>query len=806
MNDLRFAFRVLIKSPAFSLIAILTLALGIGANSAIFSVIDTVLLRPLPFKDPERLVMIWNRSGPEELAKDVNSYPDFADFRDQNHSLTSMAAFTRAGAVLNAPGESQELEGLAVSAAIFDVLGVKPMLGRGFTRDEDKPGAPWVMVISYNLWKSAFGGDPAIVGKQVNVSGRSNTILGVMPPGWKFPVEGERIDYLGPIEPAITTAVKQRGSHFLSIVGRLNPGVSLPQAEAELKIIAARLAKQYPDENTGRSVWLDSLHDDIVGDVRPALLILLGAVALVLCIACANVANLLLARAAARSREIAIRTALGASRSRLVRQLLVESFVLAFLGGCAGLLLAWWGVDLLRAFGPDDLPRLNEIAVNSTVCSFTLAVALLSTLVFGLIPAWQIARPQISEALQQGAKGSSSGVHSVRLRTGLVVAQVAVSLLLLAGAGLLIKSFFNLRSTKTGFDSARLLTMDLVLPKVKYPEADQQIRAFAQLLPKIAALPGVQSAGGVNPLPFSGNSRGSTFTIASAPPLAPGNHPAASHLTTAPGYFATMQIPVLAGRAFDERDTEKARQVIIVNEAFARKYFHSANPLNEKVIIDSEEPNPPALDVIGVVANSKHDSLSAEPEPEFYVPFAQAPERRLVIVLRTATPTLSGLDASVRQAVHAFDKDIFVPAFKPMTQLLGAQLARPRFNMMLLAIFAGVAMTLAAIGLYGVLAFGVAQRTREIGIRMALGAQRGDMLRMILRQSLMLVSIGIVVGIAAALGATRLLRSLLYGVQTNDFVTYLIGVVVLGAAALLAAYLPARRAMKVDPMEALRYE
>jgi putative ABC transport system permease protein len=549
-----------------------------------------------------------------------------------------------------------------------------------------------------------------------------------------------------------------------------------------------------------------SLHDDVVGNVRPALLVLLGAVALVLCIACANVANLLLARAAARSREIAIRTALGASRSRIVRQLFAESFLLALLGGGAGLLLAGWAVDLLRLFGPHDLPRISEIAVNTTVVFFTFALAILSTLVFGLVPALQLSRPQISAELQQGAKGSSGGLHGVRMRTALVIAQVAISLLLLAGAGLLIKSFFNLRSTKTGFDPARVMTLELVLPKVKYPQPDQQIRAFAQLLPKLAALPGVQSLGGVNPLPFSGNARGSTFTVAGAPPLALGNHPAASHLTTAPGYFATMKIPLLAGRAFDERDTEKSAKVIMVNEAFARKYFRSGNPLSERVTIDRDDPHSPALEVVGVVGNSKHDSLSAEPEPEFYVPFPQEPERRLVIVLRTAAATLTSLDSSVRKTVHEFDKDIFVPALEPMTRLLGTQLAQPRLNMMLLAIFAGVAMTLAAIGLYGVLAYGVAQRTREIGIRMALGAQRGDMLRMILRQSLVLVSIGIFVGIGAALGATRLLRSLLYGVQANDFVTYFLGVVVLGVAALLAAYLPARRAMKVDPMVALRYE
>ena len=806
LTDLRYAFRMLAKAPAFTTVAIVTLALGIGANSAIFSVVDAVLLRPLPFPHPDELVMVWGTVPHEGGGHDVDSYPDYIDLRQQSKTVKHLAAFTRSGAVLSGNEEARLLQGVAVTSDIFDVLGVSPFLGRRYTRAEDKVDAR-VVVLTYEGWHRSFAGDPKMVGRQVVLSGRSYTILGVMPPGWRFPVQDSAKDFLMPLEPIIPKELTRRGSHSYSLVGRLKSGVSVHTAEAELNTIANRLALQYPDTNFDRHQIVVGLHEDTVGEVRPALTVLLCAVGLVLLIACANVANLLLARATARRREIAIRTALGASRNRIVRQLLAEGLLLAAVGGGAGLLLAWWGIDVLRAFGPRDLPRVADIAVNSTVCGFTFAIALASTIIFALIPAIQASRPDVSQSLQEGGKGAIGGRETHRLRAILVTSQVALSLLLLAGAGLLIKSFANLSATKPGFDPARTFTVAVALPSAKYPDKEQHEQFFAALMPKLAALPGVESVGAAMPLPFSGNGRGSTFTIGGAPPLAAGNHPAAAHLTVTGGYFRAMRIPLLTGRTFDARDKKDGRLVMIVNEAFARQYLGGvASALGREVLIDRDDPDPPPCEVVGVVTDSHHDSLAEQTGPEFYVPHTQEIERRMDIVLRTATPKITGLDAAVRNAINEVGKDLYVPKLQPLDELLARSLAQPRFNMILLGVFAGVAMILAAIGIYGVIAYGVAQRTKEIGIRMALGAQRSDMLTMVLRQGLILVAIGIGIGFVASLGATRLLRTLLYGVAANDFSIYAIVVVLLGAAAFLASYIPARRAMRVDPMVALRYE
>ena len=806
--DFKYALRMLIKTPAFTVIAALTLALGIGANSAIFSVIDTVLLRPLPYPNADELVMLYsNNLKSEPDGRYTSSFPNFHDYRAQSRSFTAMAAYTGAGAVLTGYGEARELSGVAVDGDFFDVVGVKPILGRGFTAEEAKVGAPYVVVIGYGTWQRVFGGNPGIVGQQILFSGRSYTVLGVMPPGWKFPVQDERSDYISALQPLTPDQVTRRGSNFLRVIARLKPDVTLKQAEAEMAPIAARLAEQFPDYNLDRGIRIIPVLEDAVGNVRPALMVLLGAVALVLLIACANVANLLLARAAARSREIGIRTALGASRVRIVRQLLAESFVLALLGGAGGLVLAWWGVDVLRALGPQNVPRLDDVSVNLGVGAFTFGLAVVSTIAFGLVPALQVSRANVSESLQQGSKGSTGGVHGTRVRAFLVVSQVALSLLLLAGAGLLIKSFFNLRATNPGFEAARLFVRDQAIPRVRYSEPDQQRRFYDQLMPKLAALPGVESVSGANPLPFSGNDTGSSFTIAGQPPIAVGNHPDASHLTVFPGYFRTMKVPLRSGRDFDARDTDTAPRVAMVNETFVRRFLPNTNPVGQRILLDQPDgAEPLPLEVIGVVGDTKQSELGEPSRPEFYQPFAQNPNRRMWVVMRTASDRLAGLETAVARAVHEVDPEVYVGEVEPMSALLGQQLARPKFNMMLLGVFAGTAMVLAAIGIYGVIAYSVTQRTREIGIRMALGAQRTQMLGMVLRQSLTVVVIGIAIGLVAAFGATRLLASLLYGVGANDVLTYATVVFLLGAAALLASYIPARRAMKVDPMIALRYE
>ncbi|HKP05402.1 MAG TPA: ABC transporter permease [Chthoniobacterales bacterium] len=809
LTDLKYAFRMLIKAPVFAIIAILTLALGIGANSAIFSVIDTVMLRPLPFKNPDEIVNVWGRYANDKgkVRGNVHSFPDYADLRDQSQSFAAMATYTRTGGTLSLVEDAKALEGLAITPEVFDVLGVQPMLGRGFTREDAKNEADRVVVLTYPLWKSAFGGDSKIIGQKVTISARPHTVVGVMPPGWKFPVEDEHIDYALPLEYLGQQFLTNRGSHFLTVVGRLKPGVSIQTAEAETTAIASRLSKQYPDTNLnfiGTSVV--KLHTDVVGDVRPALLVLLGAVALVLLIACANVANLLLARAASRSREIAIRTALGASRVLVVRQLLCESLLLAVLGGAAGLLLAWWGVDLLGAAGPQGLPHLGEIKVNTTVAAFTFALAIGSTLLFGLIPALQVSRPAVNESLQQGAKGSTGGLHTNRLRAFLVVSQVSLSLLLLAGAGLLIKSFLNLRATNPGFDPVRVLTLSITLPKIRYPEVDQQIRTYDLIMEKIGAVPGVEAAGGVNPIPLGDNQRSQSFMPSGAAPLPRGNHPGASYLLAKPDYFKTMKIPVLQGRDFTRADTKDSPLVIMINEAFAQKHFPGKNPIGQQVMVDQAQNKVDTREVIGVVANTRHDSLAEPQGPEMYIPFAQDPGRSLDIVLRVSSTNLVGLNGDVKRAIHEVDKDTYVPTLEPMTAFVDRHLAQPKFNMLLLAVFAGVAMVLAAIGIYGVIAYSVTQRTREIGIRMALGAQKAQMLGMVLRQSMTLVIIGIVVGFVVALAATRVMATLLYGVGANDVSIYAAVILLLGAAAMLASYVPARRAMKVDPMVALRYE
>lgn len=803
LSHLRYAFRMLIKAPAFSAIAILTLALGIGANSAIFSVVDAVLLRPLPFPKPNELVAVWGKHAPDN-DKETDSVPDYVDLRDQSQTLQNLTAYTRAGAVLTGTEESRELSGVAITSDIFHVLGVSPLLGRAFTRAEDNVDAR-VVVLTHDAWKSLFNSDPNIVGRQINFSFRPYTVLGVMPPGFQFPVEGERAEYFMPLHPLVPDEVNRRNSHFVRLVGRLKPGVTIQQCNAELNAIAGRLAKQYPDSNTDRSELVVGLHNDIVGDVRPALVIILAAVLLVLLIACANVANLLLARATARRREIAIRTALGASRSRIVSQLLLEGFLLALFGALGGLLVAWWGMDLLRVFGPRDVPRLAEIAINGQVWSFTFVVAVCSTLLFALIPALQVTRPNVNESLQEGSRGAV-GPESHRLRALLVISQVALSLLLLAGAGLLIKSFANLRATKPGFEPSHAVTLQLVMPKAKYPDAAQHRQFFEQIMPKLAALPGVEAVGAAMPMPFSGNDRGSTFVIAGQPPIAPGNHPWASHLTITPDYFKAMRTLLMAGRSFNSHDTKDSTPVVIVNDAFARKFLGGGNALGQRIVLDQADNKTITLEVVGVVTSSRHESLAIEAIPEFYIPAAQDPARRMDVVLRTSRVEASGLENAIRNVVHEFDKDIFVPNLDTLEKRVGVTLAQPRFNMMLLGTFAAVAMVLAAIGIYGVIAYGVAQRTKEIGIRMALGAQRTDMLRMILRQSLTIVGIGLAVGLVSALAVTRLMASLLYGVSANDMSIYAVVLLLLATAALLASYFPARRAMNVDPLVALRYE
>jgi putative ABC transport system permease protein len=810
LSDFKYALRMLVKSPVFTIIAVVTLALGIGANTAIFSVVDTVLLRPLPFPNPDQLAMIWTiipRSG-DEL--NPHSYPDYVDYREQSRSFGAMAAYTGTTSTLRTDQDSQLLRGLAASADIFRVLEAAPFIGRGYTREEDAPGAPRVVVIGYGLWQRAFGGDRQIVGKQIKLSAEDYTVVGVLPPGWKFPVQGKETGFLLPLARFISPeALQQRGAHYLSVVARLNDGLSVREAHSELQTIAARLAQQYPGSNAGRGAKVISLRNDIVDAARPVLLILLGAVGLVLLIACANVANLLLARAATRQHEIAIRAALGASRTRIVRQLLAECFLLSVLGGSAGMLLGWWGVDLLATFPPKDLPRFEELRINASVTAFTLILAILSTFVFGLAPALQISAFNLQNALQEGAKAATRGVHSQRWRNAFVVIQVAISLVLLAGAGLLIKSFWNLRGTDPGFDASRVQTVSLSLPKIRYRETEQATQFCERLLAMLAVVPGVEAVGAGNPIPFGGGTWTRAFTIVGQPAPPSGQERAAERMNVDGNYFTAMKIPLRVGRTFSSRDGKDAPLVVVINETFARQFFQGVNPLGQELIMGTDPADPnPRREIVGVVGDTRHNALAQPPVPEMYLPFQQqeGTPQYLDVVLRTSAPNPAGLDAMIRNAVHAIDRELYVPKVQPLSKMLSASLAQPRFNMSLVGLFACVAMILAAIGIYGVIAYNVAQRTKEIGIRMALGAQRRDMLQMVLWQSFSLVGIGLLAGLLSALALTRLMTSLLYGITAHDLSIYAIVMIVLSSAALLASYFPARRAMQVDPMVALRYE
>ena len=685
------------------------------------------------------------------------------------------------------------------------------MLGRAFNRADDQPGATRVIILGYELWQKRFAGDPKVIGREANLGNRVHTIIGVMPRGWKFPVQREDVDYITPLVPILANSMPivftHRGAHLLTVVGRLKTGVDFRQATADLQTVAAQLAQQYPDSDAGRSEFVTPLRDDVVGEIRPALLVLLTAVTLVLLIACANVANLLLARAATREREVAIRTALGAGRIQIVRQFLAETVLLSLVGGAAGLLLAWWSIDALIAFGPRDLPRAGEITVNAGVIVFTFGISILTSLAFGLVPALHVSRSNVSGSLKEAARGSSGGIHGNRLRSIFVVSQFALSLILLVGAGLLIRSFAHLRAVEPGFNPDRALTFWQSLSKTRYPKPEQQIQFFDRLLPKLASLPGIEAIGAVSPLPFGGDSRGTTFTIVGQPPPSAGLEPSASHLVIDSGYFRAMQIPLKNGRAFDARDQANSKPVVMVNEAFVKKFFPNQNPIGQNLVVGASPSDPkPAREIIGVVATSRHDTLTAEGDPEFYFHYPQEAADEMDIVLRTSLTNNTILENMIRRTVHEVDAQNYVPKPRPLRDLLSQTLAQPRFNMALLGVFAGVAVILAAVGIYGVIAYSVSQRTKEIGIRMALGAQRTDMLHMILRQSLWLVAIGIVVGLVGALAATRLMAALLFGVGTSDVFTYSSVIVLLGGAALFASFIPARRAMKVDPMVALRYE
>jgi putative ABC transport system permease protein len=806
-QDLRYGLRTLWKSPGFTYVAVLALALGIGANTAIFSVVNTVLLRPLPYKTPDRLVWLWETSPRNDIAKESASYPNFNDWRQQNQNFEAVAGFANTTPSLTGNDEPERLPGAAVLGDFFTVLGVEPALGRKFLAEENEEGKHRVTILSHGLWQRRFGGDARIVGQQIAVNGNQYTVVGVMPPNFQHPNPEAR----RPIElwlPLAVTDVMRNGrrSDFLSVIARLKPGVSVEQARAEMTTIAARLEQQYPDTNSGWGVIVQPLHQRFTGDVRPALLMLLGAVGFLLLIACANVANLLLARSSTRLKEIAIRTALGAGRGRIVRQLLTESIVLSLLGGALGLLVAFWGIDALLALSPGNIPRLESVGIDRQVLLFTLGISLVTGVVFGLAPALTVSNPNLNEMLKESGRSSTEGGRGRRLRNALAVAEIALSLVLLVGAGLLIKSFLRLQEVQPGFNPKDLLAVELVLPASKYAENQQVVNFYDQLLQQLAQQPGVQGAAVTSTLPLSGGGDIIAFSVEGRTRASTERVPDAETRTVSPDYFRTLQIPLRGGRLLDERDNDAAPRAVVISETLAHKYFPGEDPIGKRITFgDPQGSDVQWLNVVGIVGDVRQSGLDEEPYAQVYRSYRQSPRRGLTVIARTAGAPLGMLDV-LHSQVRALDRQQPLYNVRTVEQVVDQAIARPRFNMLLITILAGVAMILATVGIYGVISYMVTQRTHEIGIRMALGARPLDVFRMVLRQGLWIALMGVGSGLVAAFALTRLLSSLLYDVRPTDVVTFAGVSALLTAVVLLACYIPARRATRVDPMVALRYE
>ena len=802
-QDLRYGLHTLIKNRAFTIVAVIALALGIGANSAIFSVVNTVLLRPLPYKDPDRLVMVWEDASKQGFPHNTPALANFIDWRNQNQVFEGMAALHRQSYNLTGSGEPERLDGRRVSANLFELLGVQPLKGRWFLPEEDQPGANRVVILSHRLWQRRFASDESIVGKTLTLNGQNFTVVGVMPRQFEFPTREDQLWVpigFTPEEAGV------RSGHYLEVLARTKPGISREQAQAEMNTIAARLEQQYPESNSGIGTTVISLHEEVVGNIKPALLILLGAVGFVLLVACANVANLLLARAAVRQKEIALRVALGASRWRLIRQFLTESVLLSAIGGLVGLLLSFVALMVLRSFIPQEISQATEIAIDAKVLGFTLLVSILTGVIFGLAPITQASNLNLNETLKEGGRDSHAGSHGNRIRSLLVVTEVAVSLILLIAAGLLINSFIRLRNVDPGFRTDNVLTMGIVLPQLKYPDRARRSAFYTDAIRRVEALPGVKSAAVTNwiPLVFQGDSIG--ITAEGQPNLPVSERPNAVTRVISPQYFSAMGIHLLQGRLFDERDKENSPAVSIISEAMARRFWPGQDPIGKRFTPGDGDSPDEWIQVIGVVNDVRQFQLQAEPRPQMYLTHEQvgvfAPR---YLVVKTAVDPLS-MASSVRDAVWAVDRDQPVSKISTMEEILADSIVRQRFSMLLLGIFAALALILAAVGIYGVMSYSVAQRTHEIGIRLALGAQTSTVLKLALGYGLKLVVVGTLIGLVVAFGLTRLMSTLLFGISPTDPITFAGISLILISVALLASYIPARRATKVDPIVALRYE
>jgi len=813
MQDLRYGLRMLRKNPGFTFVAVLTLALGIGANTAIFSVIDSVLLRPLPYKDSSSLVIVWESNTRESSPHNTVAPPDFLDWQSQSDVFAGMTAIVDERDNLTGNGDPEQVIVQLVSVNFFSLLGVNPAIGPGFSAENGQPGKGNVVVLSYALWKERFGGDPGLIGKTLLLNGHNQTVVGVAPQSFNWFIKdgsltGAKPQMWSPFVFPDRFRDRKEIGRFMTVVARLKPRVSRSEAQTQMDTIAARLEQEYPDFNGHWGVNVVPLREQISGGLRPALLILLGAVALVLLIACANVSSLLLARAASREREMAIRTAIGASRWRIARQLLTESVLLAVTGGGIGVTLAVWGTNALLAASPENLLDLRAISIDLRVLAFAAGATFLAGLLFGFLPSYISAHSTISETLKEGGRGSSAGKHSGIARSTFVVAQMGLALVLLAGSGLLIRSFIRLIGVDPGFDTGHLLTFRVTLPESKYGSDQACMTFFQQLLARISRLPGVRSVSMNSFPPLSGLGAATGVHLLGQPQRQLSDLPVAAVRVVGPNYFGTMSIPLRAGRRFNELEMAEEKHVAIINQAFADKYLSGVNPIGQKAAIYMkslvENENQPS-EIIGVVGDVRQMGLDTAAEPTVYWPYPELVYTGMTILVRTSNDP-RGLVSAVGSELHQMDPEQPMASVATMEQLLSDSLSRSRFTMLVLGVFAAIALVLAAVGIYGVIAYSVMQRTQEIGIRVALGAQRQDVLRLVLGQGTRLTLLGVGMGIIAALIFTRLMAILLFSISATDPLTFTAVSLLLVGVALLACYLPARRAMRVDPLIALRYE
>jgi putative ABC transport system permease protein len=805
-QDVRYGARMLLKNPGVTLVAIIALTLGIGANTAIFSVVNAVLLRPLPYGDAGRLVTVWERKEGKKPQNVIN-LGNFFDWKEQNRVFEDMAAFFDLTFNLTNDGEPEEIPAQMATPNLFSLLQVNAIMGRMFTPEDGKPGQPRVVVISYGLWQRRFGGDRQVVGRKLVLNNQQATVIGVLPADFAWHLKNgsmtsKAAEIWAPWQ--VTNEMRERHGRFACAVARLKPGVTPVQAQSEMDTIAARLAQQYPDFDTKWGVNVVPLRTQFTGEIRKPLLILLGAVSFVLLIACANVANLLLARAASRQKEIALRAGLGAGRWRIVRQLLTESLLLSALGGGAGLVLAWWGTRVLVALSPPGLLDLSEVNISLPVLGFTLGISLLTGIVFGLVPALEATRFDLQESLKEGGKNIGGSARSHRFRNVFVVAEVALALVLLVGAGLLLKSLNRLQSVDPGFNPRNLLTMRISLPARQYDSDRKILDYFKRAVEQLQSLPGVEGAGATSFLPFTGPYSGTKVEIEGRPKLPPGQELTTGVCVTDAQYFQTMHVPLKLGRLFTDQEVNEMRHVVVVNETFARKHLSGENPIGKRVTIDMKDDNAPS-EIIGVVGDNKHMGLDAEIEPMAYWPHAELVYPFMTLVIRTRSDA-ANMSGPARDVIRSLDSQQPIANMSTMESLLAKSIARSRFNTLLLAIFAIVALVLSAVGIYGVMSYSVTQRTHEIGLRMALGAQHHDVVKLVVRQGAILGLIGIVAGLAASFGLTRFLATLLFGVKATDGTTFAVVAAGLLIVVLVACYIPARRATKVDPLVALRYE